>query len=152
MQPQALTWTEEGRKVPAPSKLKANCCWLMPAPLGKTCTFRVPVGAEADVNCMMSVRLLVASGRPLGVPFSTYQAPPVMSSMTKFWPAIAEFALKAPIQGWSDDSIMLMAVSGGVGADSMPTVTQLSNANSGAKPNKFAFTPSAADPVANGLL
>ena len=106
----------------------------------------------AVVTCMNKVRIVDGFGKPLGVPFKTYHAPPVKSFMTTLVPLCGEAALKQPSHGCAADSTELTAVCGGVGEPSIPMVAQLSNARVGTNPKKKGFTPSAVEPEANVSL
>lgn len=112
----------------------------------------VPEGDPAQVICMNNVRMVDALGRPLGVPFRTYQAPPVLSLMRTLVPESAEEALNLPNQGCPELSTVEMATWLPVGAFSIPMVTQLSNAMAGTSARNIGLMPSAVEPVAKGLL
>ena len=144
MHPHALeTPAASGEYTPVPSKLNAPRTSFVPSPFTKTCVFSVPLMSPAVDTCKISTRLFIGSGRPLGVPFNTYQAPPVWSSITMSCPSIALAAAKAPTHGWSALSTVLIELSLPSGCDSIPMVTQLSAAKSGKKAKNAGFTPPA---------
>ena len=126
--PSALT-------VPVPEKEYVFRTSSTPLPFSKIWVLNVPVISPAVVICMMSTRLF-SSGSPFDVPLSTYQAPPVKSSMRMFCPSVADPAANALTHGWSLLSTMLIATWSSVGTASIPMVTQLSAARSGKKENR----------------
>ena len=100
VQPQAfVTSLPSAVKSPVPEKVKVSRTSFKPSPFTKTCVLSVPLISPAVVNCMNKTRLFSASGRPLGVPFKTYHAPPVKSVITKSWPSVELPEAKELIQG-----------------------------------------------------
>ena len=67
-------------------------------------------------------------GYTIGVPFNTYQAPPVWVFRVKSWPSMADPDWKAATKGCSESSTVLMATSSPEFWLSMPMVIQLSTA------------------------
>jgi hypothetical protein len=95
--------------MPTPLNWKVNCCWAEPTPFGNTWALIVPDGAPALVICMNNVRCVEALGKPLGVPFNTYQAPPVLLLIKTFVPLNGDEALNLPNQGCALLSTVLTA-------------------------------------------
>ena len=113
--------------MPTPSNVNVLRMSDWPSPFSKIWTFNVPERPADVVNCMINTRPL-ESGRPFGVLFKMYHAPPVLVSITTSWPSIAEPEANAATYGWAGSSTVPIATSSPVGWLSIPIVNQLSAA------------------------
>ena len=103
------------------------------------------------VNCITNTWPLSLLN-PLGVPFKTYQAPPVKVLISMFCPDNSEVAIKAPKYGWALSSTVLIVTSDPLGWLSIPIVNQLSAASEGKNVTKNGLIPAAVAPVAAASL
>ena len=131
-------------KVPGPSNSNVNRMSFAPLPFSNTCTGKTPDKPPEVVNCKINTRPF-SSGKPLGVPFKTNHAPPVLVLITMFCPSMADPEANAGTKGCSASSTVLTATWSPTFWLSRPMVIQLSAPMVGKKAMNAGLMPVATE-------